>query len=87
MRMPRVRFTTRRLMVAVVIVAVACKVLSELAGLETFSWWFVSLLMTTFGVYLASAFACGLVLDRVVAPSFSTFTGWHERPRRDRLTA
>ncbi len=67
MRMPRMRFTTRRLMVAVAVVAVVCKVLSELAGMETFSWWFVSLLMAMFGLYLVTAFACGLVLD-LVAP-------------------
>ncbi len=65
MRMPRVRFTTRGLMIAVVIVAVACKVLSELAGMEPFSWWFMSLLTAMFGFYLVTAIACGLVLDWV----------------------
>jgi hypothetical protein len=63
MRLPRT--TIRRWMIAVAIVAVACKVLSELAGMEPFSWWFVSLLMTMFGLYLVTAFACGLVLDWV----------------------
>ena len=78
MRIPRVRFTIGRIMVAVAVVAVAFKVLSELAGIGTPSWWFVGLLVTMFGCYLVTAFACGLVLD-LIAPLFSRVN----RPRDD----
>ena len=70
MPLDRMRFTIRRTMVVVAVIAVACKVFSELAGIETPSWWFVSLLVVMFGYYVVTAFACGFVLD-VIAPLIS----------------
>lgn len=67
MPLHRVQFTIGRMMSAVAIFAVACKVISELIGMGTPSRWFVGLLVMVFGYYLLSAFVYGFVLDLIAA--------------------
>jgi hypothetical protein len=54
-------------MLLVAAVAAVCGVLIGLARTESLSWWLVSPLLVAIGLYLVTAFACGLVLDLVAS--------------------